>query len=114
MESLAYYIYKYYGSLIDKFDGGLKPFQGIGKLVEKFLNVSFISPLKITMNKNLKLSQDEKDMVNKASKFMREHDFDYFYSLYLLPDNTCSPKDYETILKLIEKDIFHPFKIEND
>ncbi len=110
VESLAYYIYKYYGNLLDNFDGGLKQFLGISKLIEKILNVSFISPLRITMNKNVKLSQNEKEMVNKASKFMREHDFDNFHSLYLLPENDCSPKDYETILKLIKKGIFTPIE----
>ncbi len=110
VESLAYYIYKYYGKLLDNFDGGLKPFLGISKLVEKFLNISFIAPLKIAMNKSFKLSQDEKDMVNKASKFMQENDFEYFHSIYLLPDNACTPKDYETILRLIEKGIFYPIE----
>ncbi|MFX0037964.1 MAG: hypothetical protein ACFFCY_05605 [Promethearchaeota archaeon] len=113
VESLAYYIYRYYGNLIDNFNGGLKKFQGISKLVEKILNVSFIAPLEITVNKNVKLNQDEKLMVNKASKFMQENNFEYFYSLYLLPDNTCSPKDYEIILKLIEKGIFHPVEKNN-
>ncbi|MFW9968973.1 MAG: hypothetical protein ACFFDF_02150 [Candidatus Odinarchaeota archaeon] len=110
VESLAYYIYKYYGKLIDNFNGVLAPFQGISKLVEKILNVSFISPLKIVLYKTVKLNQEEKEMINKAKKFMREHDFEYFYSLYLLPDNACSPKDYETILKLIEKGIFLPIE----
>jgi hypothetical protein len=114
IESLAYYIYKYYGKLIDNFNGVLAPFQGISKLVEKILNVSFISPLEISLNKNIKLNQDEKEMVNRASKFMQENNFDYFYSLYLLPDNACSPKDYETILKLIEKGIFKPIEINTD
>jgi hypothetical protein len=112
MESLAYYIYKYYGKLFDDFQGALKPFQGISKLVEKILNVSFISPLSVKLYKTIELSQNEKNMVDKALKFMRENDFDYFYTLYLLPDNECSPKDYETILKLIEKGIFIP--IEKD
>jgi hypothetical protein len=110
VESLAYYIYKYYGKLLDNFDGGLKQFQGINKLIEKILNVSFIAPLKISMNKNVKLGLNEKEMINKASKFMQEHDFDYFYSIYLLPENDCSPKDYETILKLIKKGIFNPIE----
>jgi hypothetical protein len=110
VESLAYYIYKYYGKLLDSFDGGLKQFLGISKLTEKILNVSFIAPLKITMNKNVKLSLNEKEMVNKASTFMREQDFDYFHSIYLLPENNCSPKDYEIILKLIQKGIFTPIE----
>ncbi|MFX0034819.1 MAG: hypothetical protein ACFE9I_04155 [Candidatus Hermodarchaeota archaeon] len=110
IESLAYYIYKYYGKLLEKFQGSLKPFRSIEKLVEKTLNVPFIYPLKIKVNKNLKLSQSEKEMVKKASTFMKENNFDYFYSLYLLPDNVCSPKDYGTILNLIEKGVFQPIE----
>ncbi|MFX1597246.1 MAG: hypothetical protein ACFFBK_14405, partial [Promethearchaeota archaeon] len=112
VESLGYYIYKYFGELLEKFQGNLKPFRSIEKLVEKTLNVSFIYPLQIKVNKNLKLSQREKEMVKKASTFMKENNFDYFYSLYLLPDNVCSPKDYGTILNLIEKGVFQP--IEDD
>lgn len=108
IENLAYYIYKYYGKLFDNFNNVLKPFQGIGKLVEKILHISFISPLTIQIYKNVKLTLNEKDMVDKALKIMRENDEKYFYSLYLLPENQCSPKDYKTILKLIEKGIFRP------
>ncbi|MFX1390060.1 MAG: hypothetical protein ACFE9Z_08365 [Promethearchaeota archaeon] len=114
VESLAYYIFKYYGKLLDSFEGVLAPFQGISKLVEKILNVSFISPLTITINKNAKLSQDDREMINRARKFMQENDFDHFYSLYLLPDNACTPKDYETILRLIEKGVFQPIEIDTN
>ena len=112
VESLAFYIHKYYGELIDNFNGVLAPFQGISKLVDKILNVSFLSPLQIKLYKNVKLNKNEEEMINRAKKFMKEHNFEYFYSLYLLPDNACSPKDYESILKLIEKGIFTPTEIE--
>ncbi|MFX0024468.1 MAG: hypothetical protein ACFE9S_19275, partial [Candidatus Hermodarchaeota archaeon] len=51
-----------------------------------------------------------KEMVVKASKFMKENNFDYFYAIYLFPDNVCGPKDFETILSLIKKGIFQPNK----
>jgi hypothetical protein len=47
-------------------------------------------------------------MVLKAQNFMKEQKFDYFYSLYLMPANTCAPKDYQVIFNLIEKGIFQP------
>ena len=49
----------------------------------------------------------DKDMVGKVRTFMKENKFNYFYSLYLMPENTCS-KDYQTIFTLIEKGIFQP------
>ena len=43
---------------------------------------------------------------------MKEHHFDFIYSLYLLPENECSPKDAQTILNLISKGVFKPEKPE--
>ena len=108
MEDLAYDIYNQYGDEIDKFAGILKPFQNMSALIEKHLNVSFLSQLKIAENPKIKLSMSEKEMVGKARTFMKENNFTYFYSLYLLPENTASPKDYQTIFNLIEKGIFQP------
>ena len=110
MEDLAYDIYNQYGDAIDKFAGILKPFQNMSALIEKHLKVSFLSKLKIVENPKTKLSTSEKEMVVKARTFMKESNFTYFYSLYLLPENTSSPKDYQTIFNLIEKGIFQPIK----
>jgi hypothetical protein len=110
MEDLAYDIYKQYGSEIDKFAGILKPFKSMNGLIEKHLNTSFLYRLNVKQNPKIKLSAYEKEMVNKALAFMKENKFDYFYSLYLMPANTCSPKDYKTIFTLIEKGIFQPKK----
>ncbi len=108
MEDLAYDIYKQYGDEIDKFAGILKPFRNMNVLIEKHLNVSFLYPLTIVKNPKYKLSMSEKEMVTKARTFMKENNFNYFYSLYLMPENACTPKDYQTIFNLIEKGIFQP------
>ena len=110
MEDLAYDIYKQYGAEIDKFAGILKPFKNMNVLIEKHLNTSFLLPLIVKLNPKIKLSKSEKEMVIKASAFMKENKFDYFHSLYLMPENTSSPKDYQTIFNLIEKGIFQPKK----
>ncbi len=110
MEDLAYDIYNQYGEDIDKFTGILKPFKDMSVLIEKHLNVSFLYQLKIAENPKIKLSTSEKEMVAKARTFMKENNFNYFYSLYLMPENTSSPKDYQTIFNLIEKGIFQPIK----
>lgn len=108
MEDLAYDIYKQYGDEIDKFAGILKPFRNMNVLIEKHLKVSFLYPLTIVKNPKYKLSMSEKEMVTKARTFMKENKFNYFYSLYLMPENACTPKDYQTIFNLIEKGIFQP------
>ncbi|TET05286.1 MAG: hypothetical protein E3J90_00290 [Promethearchaeota archaeon] len=110
MEDLAYDIYNQYGKEIDNFAGILKPFHKMKELIEKHLNVSFLYQLKIVENPKIKLSMSEKEMVGKARTFMKENNFNYFYSLYLIPENTSSPKDYQTIFNLIEKGIFQPIK----
>ncbi|MFX1357003.1 MAG: hypothetical protein ACFFA8_06925 [Promethearchaeota archaeon] len=108
IEDLAYDIFKTYGNLIDTFSGNIKQFRGIDDLIEKHLTTSFLSPLKIDLSKHIKLSQAEKEMVDQAMKFMRENNFNYFYSVYLLPENVCTPKDYKTILDLLHKGVFTP------
>ena len=110
IESLAYHIYKYYGNLIDKFKGNLKPFRNMGKLVESDLNISLLYPLTISIKKDMKLTQEEREMVKKAKKFMKEHNFPYFYFLHLIPENACKPSDYQVTLQLIKKGIFVPLE----
>jgi hypothetical protein len=114
IESLAYDIYKTYGKDIEDFRGNVKKFSGIKELVEKNLNTSFIYPLEVIPNEKIKLSQSEREMVNKALHFMKEHNFDYVYSIYLLPENECSPKDAQAVLNLISKGVFKPKTLIND
>ncbi|MFW9949547.1 MAG: hypothetical protein ACFFKA_05425 [Candidatus Thorarchaeota archaeon] len=114
MEDLAYDIYRQYGREIEKFSGNLKPFRGIKSLTEKHLNVSFLYPMVVTTNPKVRLSNAEEEIVNRAITFMKENRFEYFYSLYLMPENVCTPKDYQTILSLISKGIFKSIEIEND
>ncbi|MFW9874567.1 MAG: hypothetical protein ACFFG0_15790, partial [Candidatus Thorarchaeota archaeon] len=108
IESLAYDIYKDYGILFEKFNGALEEFRGIKKLLEQHLNISMLYPLVVDYSIKLKLTQEEKEMVQRAINFMHESNFNYFYVLYLLPENVCSPKDYEIIQTLIQKGIFKP------
>jgi len=114
IESLAYHIYKYYGKLIENFEGNLKPFRSIQKLIDSDFNVSFRYPLTISISKDVKLNQNEKEMIKKATSFMKDNDFTHFYALYLLPDNACGPKDYETLLNLIKKGLFVPVKKQKE
>ncbi|MEJ2248631.1 MAG: hypothetical protein P8Y97_03105 [Candidatus Lokiarchaeota archaeon] len=106
-------IYEKFGKDIDKFVGILAPFKHIDELIEKHLNVSLAYPLKINFMKKAKLNNKELDILKRARKFMEDHNFEYFYSIFLLPENACDPEDYEIILQLINKGIFLPIKEES-
>jgi len=108
IESLAYHIYKYYGKWIENFQGNLKPFRSMKKLVESDLNISLLYPLTVVIKKDMKMTQDERDMVKRAQTFMKEHNSPYFYFIYLIPENAYSPKDFRITLQLIKKGIFQP------
>ncbi|MHA1671965.1 MAG: hypothetical protein ACTSV5_15550 [Promethearchaeota archaeon] len=110
VDDLAYDIYKNYGEEIDKFRGNVKKFLRIDQLIEKHLGVSFILPLKVIISDDQKLSLAEKQMVDKALAMMEDQRMDTIYSLYLLPKNASSPKDYEIIANLIKKGVFKPIQ----
>jgi len=111
LEDLANGIYQKYGNLVEDFNGDLKPFKGVEELLRQHLNISFISPLKLAKKASLektKINQDERTYINKALSFMKQTKKNYFYIAPLLPEKTCSPKDIDYIIDLIEKDIFQP------
>ncbi|TFF84129.1 MAG: hypothetical protein EU552_01415 [Promethearchaeota archaeon] len=110
LETLAYHIYKYYGKLIDNFKGSLKPFRSIIKLVESNLEISLRYPMTIKINKKVKLSQQENQVIKRALDLMKQNSFSHFYAVYLLPENDCNPSDYDVILELIKKGIFQPIR----
>ena len=110
LETLAYHIYKYYGKLIDNFKGSLKPFRSIIKLVESDLEISLRYPMTIKINKKVKLSQQENQVIKRALDLMKQNSFSHFYAVYLLPENECNPRDYDVILGLIKKGIFQPIR----
>jgi hypothetical protein len=108
LEDLAYDLYKYYGEIIDKFNGDIKPFKSIEKLLKHHLNTSLTYPMKISEKVNLdtfRMNPSEKAMINKARLIMKRKNASTFYFVSLLPEEECSPKDLETILNLIDKNI---------
>jgi len=109
IEELAYDIYKNYGDDIDEFNGDIAPFKGIEDLLKRHVNPHFIYPLKLSeIDKfsNVRIGQNERELVNKAVHLMKTENKDYFYAHSLLPEQECSPKDVESFLNLIDKEIF--------
>ncbi|MFW9773773.1 MAG: hypothetical protein ACFFEO_16600, partial [Candidatus Thorarchaeota archaeon] len=114
IEVLAYEIYNKYGSLFDEFQGNLAEFQGIKNLLNEHLGTSFAYPLVVDYSLKTKLPPSEREMIKRALDLMKEKSLKFFYTRQLLPENVCTPKDYETILHLIEKKIFLPIDISSD
>ncbi len=109
LEDLAYDTYKNYGNMIDQFNGDIRQFKGIEDLLIKHLNVSIVYPLKlVNIDKldKIRINPAEKSVINTAISIMNKSNTDIFYIKDLIPEKTCSPKDIELILKLIEKNIF--------
>ncbi len=112
LEDLTYDLYKYYGKLVEEFNGDIKPFKTIEKLLKHHLNTTITYPIILTKIDNLdkvKISQTERLYVNKAISFMKSNNSEHFFLSSLLPGKECSPKDIEIIINLIEKNIFQIF-----
>ena len=109
LEDLAYDTYKNYGNMIDQFNGDVRQFKGIEDLLIKHLNVSIVYPLKlanIDKLEKIRINPTEKSVINNAISIMNKNSNEFFYIKDLILEKTCSPKDIEIILKLIEKNIF--------
>ena len=109
LEDLVYDTYKNYGNMIDQFNGDVRQFKGIEDLLMKHLNVSIVYPLKlvnIDKLEKIRISPTEKSVINTAISIMNKSNTEFFYIKDLIPEKTCSPKDIEIILKLIDKNIF--------
>ena len=109
LEDLANDIYENYGELIDQFNGNIKPFKSIDKLLKHHLSTSLTYPLKLTKIEKLekvKISPSERALINKAISFMKINNTTSFYLSSLLLEKECSPKDLELIFNLIDKNIF--------
>ncbi|UCC19725.1 MAG: hypothetical protein JSV62_00160 [Promethearchaeota archaeon] len=109
LEDLAFDLYKYYGKLIDDFNGDIKPFKSIDKLLRHHLNTTLTYPLNLKKREKLetiRITPSQRELINNAVSFMKMNKTDTFNLASVLRERECSPKDLENIFKLIEKDIF--------
>ncbi|MFX1337229.1 MAG: hypothetical protein ACFFDK_01325 [Promethearchaeota archaeon] len=108
LESLSQDIDKYFGKLLKNFNGELTPYVGIKELLEKHLQISMLSPLKIVMLDEVKLNNNEKSTIKQASNNMKKKSSIYFYISDLITEQDFNPKRAEAILNLIKKKVFQP------
>lgn len=111
---LSYEIDEKYGYLLSNFNNDVTPFRGIRSLMEKHLNTSFLAPLKVVENKNIKLNSVEKNEYNRAIEFMNKNSLDYFFTSFLLNQHKNEPSKIKAIFNLIKKNLFQIYNIEKD
>ena len=106
IKSLEYDIDNIYGEDISHFTGNIDKFANIKDLLDKHLETSLIYPLELK-SQNIKITSDEQALISRAEDVMKMRKSDYFFLSYLLYDKKgFQIKDAETVLKLIEKNIF--------
>ena len=106
LDPLSQDIDKYFGKLLENFDGDLTRLRGIKELLEKHLQISLIYPLKILIRNDIKLNSTEKSIINQAQNFMKKRNLDHFFVSNLMSDREFNPKRAEIILGLINKRVF--------
>jgi len=101
-----------FGKAIENFDGGLDVFKEIRNILEKYLYISLIYPLRVERKKKIKITQNEKAIIDQALKILEQRNSDYFYVSHLIEiKSKFQVKDVEDILKLIKKEIFIPMVV---
>ena len=113
INNLSHDIEREYGEMIRDFDGQLTKFKGIGKLIERNLNISFLFPLKVVPSKANKLTPAENSVLNKAREIKKQNNLDYIFTSFLMDDQTYDSKRIKAIFGLIEKGIFQPISFED-
>ncbi|MFX1552285.1 MAG: hypothetical protein ACFFB9_18220, partial [Promethearchaeota archaeon] len=97
------------GKNLENFDGDTSEFKDIRKILENHLQIALVYPLKVTKSKKIKVSQNEKSIIDRALAIMKQRNSDHFYIANLFEKKSrFHVKDAEDILKLIKKGVFNP------
>jgi hypothetical protein len=108
VKELSYDIDEQYGEDIAHFTGNIDKFQDIKVLLNKHLETTLIYPLELNPQ-DIKLSSDEKAMINRAKDIMKMKNTNYFFVSYMLyTKKGFQIKDAEILLDLIDKKVFKP------
>ena len=123
--NLSYDIDNNFGEELRNFNGDVAKFREIRNLIETHLNTAFIYPLTVIEPREIEPKKplerlmifkekkfvSERAMILKAKKFMKENNLNYFFTSFLLSEQNLTPKEIETISKLLEKKIFQPIEL---
>lgn len=107
IKQLSYDIDQKYGKDLERFDGEVGKFSGITDIIEHHLPVSLIYPLQINEESTIRLSSNEKEIIDLAKSIMEQKGTHYFFVSNLISQKGgFQAKQAEVILNLIEKKVF--------
>ncbi|MHA1987800.1 MAG: hypothetical protein ACW98D_14285 [Promethearchaeota archaeon] len=78
IKELSYDVDATYGDQIANFTGNISNFKNVKELLDKHLETSLIYPLKVE-TQGIKVKSEEKSLINRAEKIMKERSADYFF-----------------------------------
>lgn len=108
IKQLSYDIDQKYRKDLERFDGEVGKFTGISDIIEHHLPVSLIYPLQINEESTIRLSSNEKEIIEIAKSIMKQKRVNYFFISNLISQKGgFQAKQAEVILNLIEKKVFN-------
>lgn len=108
IKQLSYDIEEKYGKELEQFDGEIGKFANITDLIEHHLPVSLIYPLQINETSTIKLTSNERELIELAKNIMKQKGVNYFFVSNLISQKGgFQAKEAELILNLIEKKVFN-------
>ncbi|TFG00643.1 MAG: hypothetical protein EU542_07880 [Promethearchaeota archaeon] len=113
IKDLSYELKEKFGKYLEDFNGDIRPFKYVDRLIIKHLNGELLNPLKISEVNESKLSQAEKNLISKIRKLQKINEADYVLFRELVQERSCDPEEILLINKLIEKGILKPDLILN-
>ncbi|MFX1355582.1 MAG: hypothetical protein ACFFGP_16630, partial [Promethearchaeota archaeon] len=97
-----------FGRFLEGFDGDLRPFKYVERLLMQRLKTSFLYQLKIVEMPNIKLNTLEKDLIMRVKKHLKSTTSTHFTVLDFIDKDAINPLEVKLFIDLMEKRIFIP------
>jgi len=97
-----------FGRFLVDFDGDVRPFNYVERLLMKRLETRLLYPLKIIETPNIKLNTLEKDMIMQVKKYLKSTTSTRFTVSDFIDKDAINPSEVKLFIHLMEKRIFQP------
>ncbi|MFO7794504.1 MAG: hypothetical protein ACQERB_04210 [Promethearchaeati archaeon] len=108
IKDLSYELEEKFGKYLENFNGDIRPFKYIDRLIIKHLNGELLHPLKLEKVDESKFNQEERTLISKISKLRKIKESEYVFFRDLVHERACDPEEIIIINKLIEQRILKP------
>ncbi len=101
-----------FGRFLKVFDGDVRPFTYIERLLMQRLNTSILYPLKIVELPNIKLNALEKEIIMQINKYLNYSNLSQIKILDFIDKNAINPHEVKAFIDLMKKKILLPIMSE--